>query len=54
MRGGIAVHLDATVGQEQDQAIPLFGDVFERCACWGFSGDLCSGVIQPDFESRDL
>ena len=26
---GITVHFDATFGQEQDQAIPVFGHVFE-------------------------
>lgn len=31
---GVAVHFDATVGQEQDQAFPVFGDVLERIACW--------------------
>lgn len=50
IRGGIVVHLDAAVDQKEDQAIPVFGDVFERRACWGFSRDLCSCVIKSDFE----
>jgi hypothetical protein len=33
---GIAVHFDATVDQEQDQAIPVFRDIFEGEACRGF------------------
>ena len=51
---GITVHFDATVGQEQDQAIPVFGHVFESEACRGFDRDLCSCVIQSDFEGRYL
>jgi hypothetical protein len=39
-RGGVAVHVDAAISQEQDQAIPIFGDVFECRACWGFGRDL--------------
>ena len=42
----IAIHLDAAIGQEQDQPIPIFGDVLERLIRWGFSGDLAAGVIQ--------
>lgn len=31
---GVAVHLDAAIGQEQDQPAPIFGDVFERITRW--------------------
>lgn len=44
---GFAVLLDAIVGQEQDEVIPVFTDVFE-----GFAGggrDLGAGVIQQGF-----
>lgn len=37
---GIAVHLDAAIAEEQDQPVPIFGDVFEGFACWGFGGYL--------------
>lgn len=30
---GVAVHLDAPIGQEQDQTTPVFGNPFERFAC---------------------
>jgi hypothetical protein len=52
MRGGVPVHLDATTCQEQDQAMPVFGDVFERCACWRFGRELRFCMTQPDFEGR--
>ena len=34
---GIVVHLDAAVSQKQAETIPVFCDVFERCAqrCFG-------------------
>ncbi|MFT6105735.1 MAG: hypothetical protein ACJA1E_002169 [Paracoccaceae bacterium] len=32
---GIFVHLDVIVNEKQNQAIPVFGNVFECCACWG-------------------
>jgi hypothetical protein len=51
---GVAVHLDAAIGQEQDQPIPVFGDIFERVTSWGFGGDLCAGMVQPCFEGCDL
>jgi hypothetical protein len=51
---GITVHLGAAIGQKQDQPIPVFGDVFERVASWGFGRDLRAGVIQPCFESLNL
>jgi hypothetical protein len=50
----VAVHLDAAIGQEQDQPIPIFGDVFECRACWGLGRDLCAGMAQPCFEGFDL
>ncbi len=30
---GVAVHLDPSISQEQDQPVPVFGNVFERFAC---------------------
>ena len=42
---GVAVHVDAAISQEQDQAILIFGDVFE-CACWGLGRDLCAVMAQ--------
>ncbi len=33
---GIVVELNATVGKEQAQAIPVFGDVFQGFPGWGF------------------
>ena len=42
---GVAFHVDAAISQEQDQAILIFGDVFE-CACWGLGRDLCAGMAQ--------
>jgi hypothetical protein len=53
-RGGVAVHVDAAISQEQDQAIPIFGDVFECRACWGLGRDLCAGMAQPCFEGFDF
>jgi len=50
----VAVHLDAAIAEEQDQPVPVFGDVFERVTRWGFGRDLCTGVIQPCFEGRNL
>jgi hypothetical protein len=41
---GITVHFDAVVGQVQNQAIPVFGHVFEGAACRGFGRDLSSCV----------
>jgi hypothetical protein len=37
---GITVRFDATVGQERDQAIPVFGYVFEGEACRGFDSQI--------------
>jgi hypothetical protein len=51
---GVAVHLDATVCQEQDQPIPVFGDIFERVTSWRFARYLCAGMVQPCFEGCDL
>ena len=51
---GITVHLDAAIGQEQDQPVTVFGDVFERVTRWGFGRDLRAGVSQLCFEGRNL
>ncbi len=37
---GVAVHLDAAIAQEQDQPVPVLGDVFEGFASRGFCGYL--------------
>ena len=37
---GVVVDLDASVCQEPGESVPVFGDVFERLAGWGFGGDL--------------
>lgn len=46
----IVVHLDATIGQEQVQAIPVFGDVFQGSAERGFGRDASAVLMQPYFE----
>ena len=46
---GRAVHIDAAIGQAQDQPVPVFGDVFEGCACWGLGRHLRASVIQSGF-----
>lgn len=50
----VAVHLDAAICQEQDQPIPVFGDIFERVTRWRFARYLCAGMVQPCFEGCDL
>lgn len=37
---GVAVHLDPAISQEQDQAVPVFGDVLQGFTRWGFGRDL--------------
>ena len=51
---GIAVHFDATVCPEQDQPIPVFGDIFEGVTRWRFARYLCAGMVQPCFEGGNL
>ena len=51
---GVAVHFDASISEEQDQAIPVFGDVFEGSSGWRFGGDLAACLIQPCFKGIDL
>lgn len=46
----VAVHLDAAIIKEQDQAAPIFGDVFEGLSRGGFSGYLRAGIIKPGFK----
>lgn len=50
---GVAVDLDATVVEEQDQSAQVFGDVFEGLAYRGFGRD--SGAIggEPDFKFKE-
>lgn len=33
---GVGIQLDAAILEEQDQPVPVFGDVFQGLADWGF------------------
>ncbi len=50
---GIVVDLDAAVGQEQGQAVPVFGDVFEGFAERGLGGDAGTVGGLPSLECVD-
>lgn len=50
---GIVVDLDAAVAKEQGQAVPVFCDVFEGLAEWGFGRDAGSIGGEPDFKFID-
>ena len=59
---GVAIDLDAAIVEEQDQPVPIFGDVFgdvfERVACGRFGGDLVAGALlawrRPRRSSTDV
>lgn len=50
---GIVIDLDTAVGQEQGQAVPVFGDVFEGLSEGGFGGYAGAVGCEPGLEVVD-
>jgi hypothetical protein len=49
----VVVDLDAAVGQEELQAIPVFGDVGQSFAEWGLGGDTGTVMNKPSLHVGD-
>jgi hypothetical protein len=49
----IVVDLDAAVGQEELQAIPVFGDVGQSFADWGLDRDTSTVMNKPSLHIGD-
>lgn len=50
---GVVVEFDATILEEQDQPVPVFGDVFQGLSCWRFGRDACAVLGEPELEVID-
>ena len=50
---GIVVELDTTIADEQAQAVPVFGDVFQGFPGWGLSRDAGAALGEPNFKGID-
>lgn len=50
---GIAVHLDAAIGEEQPKAVPVAGDIGEFLAEAGLGRDAGTLLFQPFAEGLD-
>ena len=50
---GVVVEFDLTVIEEEDQPIPVLGDVFKGLPCWGFCRDACAALGAPTLEDAD-
>lgn len=50
---GVGIQFDATVVQEPDQPVPVFGDVFQGFSGWRFLRDTGAVLGEPEFEGVD-
>ena len=50
---GVVVDLDAAIGEEQAEPVPVFGDVFQGFSGWRFGRETGSVVGQPKLEGLD-
>ena len=51
---GVVIEFDTTVTEEQDQPIPVFGNVFQGLSGWGFGRDAGAALGEPKFEGVDF
>ena len=50
---GVGIQFDAAVVEEQDQPVPVFGDVFQGFSGWRFCRDTGAVLGEPEFEGVD-